>query len=297
MRGGLWICLVLAGLLQACAVKVPIESYSERLVEKPVHRAHSKVVIFIPEQIASESFSQHGLLAVGALLDWQMAAGDAIADSSKNFFENYFANVEVREKSYVRGECTDCALAVKPIIDEVSINKLTMQATVKMTFSIYDSDGAEILHLPITGRSKFLTLERLGVGIATASLPVPGISSLAGNHVLAGSVEDAFDDAFWRLHLKMKDYTETGALARNWLPKELRRKSEYGRYEFAAERTIKAAGCQLPQDGLRLIESGIEELYEAYCWRQEPFMVSCNGSQCSLVYPEPQADNVGFALE
>ena len=296
MRVGLIFIALLGMLAQACAVKVPIESYSERLVEKPVHRAHSKVVIYIPERVSEESFGQAALLAVGALLDWQMAAGDALADSSKNFFENYFTNVEVVTGEYVRGECGDCALAVRPVITKVGMNKVTMQAKVEMVFDIFDSNGAEVLHLPISGRSKFMTFQRLGVGVATAVLPVPGVSSLAGNHVLSSSVEDAFADAFWRLHLKMKEHTEAGALARNWLPRELRKKTEYGRYEFAAERAIKSVGCEFPQDGLRLVETGIEELYEAYCWRQEPFMVSCNGSACNLIYAEPEVE-AGFALE
>jgi len=282
-------------LIQACSVNVPIDAYAEKYVDQPVHRAHSKVVIFVPQQIENETFSQQGVLAVGMLLDWQMAAGQAMADSSKNFFENYFSNVEVRHAEYKRGECADCALAVKPTLDDVSVNKITMQSSVKMSFEIFDSSGVKILNLPITGKSKFLTLERLGVGIVSAS--VPGVSSLAGNHVLSSSVEDAFEDAFWRLHLKMKEHTETGALARNWLPRELRHKSEYGRYEFAAERAIKSAGCQLPQDGLRLIETGIDELYEAYCWQQEPFLVSCNGSACNLIFAEPERAESGFALE
>ena len=297
MRAAHLVLFVLLGLLQACAVKVPIDSYSERLTDEPVHRLHSKIVIYIPKEISEDSYAQLGLVIVGPYMDWKLAAGEAMAESSKNFFENYFANVEVRAGNYIRGECGDCALAVRPVIENIALNKLTMQSTVKLAFDIFDSEGEKILHLPIKGKSKFLTLERLGVGLASATLPVPGISSIAGPRVVSKSVEDAFEDAFWRLHLKMKEHTETGALARNWLPKELRKKQQYGRYEFAAERAIKSAGCQLPQDGLRLVETGIEELYEAYCWKQEPFMVACNGSSCNLIYPEPEVGPTGFALE
>ncbi len=296
MRSSLMLLLVVS-LLQACAVNVGIDAYSEQLADEPVHRAHSKVAIYIPDEINEESYGQLGLVIVGPYVDWKLTVGQAMADSSKSFFENYFSNVEVRSGNYVRGECGDCALAVRPKLESISLNKVTMQSTVKLAFDIYDSEGAKVLHLPIKGKSKFLTLERVGVGIASATLPVPGISSLAGTRVVSNSVEDAFEDAFWRLHLKMKDHTETGALARNWLPKDLRKKDQYGRYEFAAERAIIEAGCEFPQDGLRLVEKGIEELYEAYCWRQEPFMVSCNGSSCNLIYPEPETEASGFALE
>lgn len=290
-----FLILVFGFLVQGCAVEVPIDAYQERLTDYPTHRAHSKVVIFIPETVSESSFGQQGLLALGPLVDWQMAAGDALAQSSKNFFENYFTNVEVRYDTYERGECGDCALAVKPVIEDLGVNKVTMQSKVDMVFDIYDSAGAKILHLPITGRSKLLSLDRLGVGLATAALPVPGVSTLAGNRVLSNSVEDAFEDAFWRLHLEMKDHTQAGALARNWLPRELRKKDNYGRYEFAAERAIKTVGCEFPQDGLRLVETGIEELYEAYCWQQDPFLVSCNGASCELIFSDP--DETAFALE
>ncbi len=290
------VFILLTLQITGCSVNVPIDVYDDQIVDQPTHKNHTKVVIFVPPEVSEESYGQVGVLAVGVLLDWQLAAGDAIADSSKNFFENYFSNVEVRQENYVRGACSDCALAVVPSIDKLAINKVTMQSKVAMNFSIYDGEGAKVLALPISGRSKVLTLERFGVGVVAASVPV--VSSFAANHVLSKSVEDAFEDAFWKLHLQMKEHTETGALARNWLPKELRKKENYGRYEFAAERAIIGAGCQFPQDGLRLVQTGFEELYEAYCWKQEPFMVSCNGSQCNLIYSEPHQDDInGFAAE
>lgn len=285
------VCLLLNG----CAVKVPIAATQEQYTEEPRFRSHSKVVLFIPEQDYDQTFSQQGVVAVGMLLDWRMAVGKAMADSSQHFFENYFTNVEVRPEVYRRGECSDCALAVRPIVRDVKVNKITMQSKVHLSFEIFDSNGMQVVHLPIVGKSKFMTLDRLGVGLVSAS--VPGVSSLAGNSVLSKSVEDAFADAFWRLHLKMKQNTETGALARNWLPRTLRQKTQYGRYEFAAERAIQSVGCQFPQDGLRLVESAVGELYEAYCWQQEPFLVSCNGSSCDIIYPEPENSATGFALE
>ncbi len=288
----IWFGLFLSG----CAVNVPIDAYNESTGDEPTHQSHSKVVIFVPSEVAEESFGQVGVLAVGVLLDWKLAAGDAIAESSKNFFENYFSNVEVRQENYKRGACADCALAVVPRIDAVDINKITMQSKVALNFEIFDGEGAEVLSLPIAGHSKVMTLERFGVGVVAASVPV--VSSFAANRVLSHSVEDAFEDAFWKLHQEMKKHTETGALARNWLPKELRNKTEYGRYEFSAERAIIDAGCEFPNDGLRLVQTGFEELYEAYCWKRDPFLVSCNGSSCNLVYPEPDLKDVkGYAVD
>ena len=278
-----------------CAVQVPIDAQAKKYTESPVHRAHSKVVIFVSPEQSQAAFGQQGVLAVGMLLNWQMVAGPAMAASSKHFFGNYFRNVEVREQAYEIGACDDCALAVRPTLKKVSVNKITMQSSVSLAFEIFDSSGARVLTLPVKGKSKFMTLDRLGVGIISAS--VPGVSSIAGNSVLSKSVEDAFADAFWRLHLAMKEHTETGALARNWLPRELRKKQSYGRYEFSAERAILAVGCQLTQDGLRLVKTGMGELYEAYCWQHEPFLVDCDGSQCRPIFADPALDNRGFALE
>jgi hypothetical protein len=288
MLGRFILLFVFVAFTTSCTVQVPIDAYEQRLVEQPVHRSFSKVVIYVPPSLAEETFTQRGILAVGTLMQWQIGAAEALTASSKHFFENYFSNVEVVRQSYVRGDCLDCALAVVPKLEKLRINEITMQTTVEMTFAVYDSAGADVIKIPILGKSKLLTLDRVGAGVVAATVPV--VSSFAGNSILSRSVEDAFADAFWRAHLEMKEHTEAGALARNWLPRELRKKVEFGRYEFAAERSIIAAGCKLPQDGLRLIKKGFDELYEAYCWQYEPFLLSCSGGQCDVAYSEPSAE-------
>ncbi|GLS25361.1 hypothetical protein [Marinibactrum halimedae] len=267
-----------------CSVHVPIDPHTERYSELQSFGAHSKAVVFIPEKTAQKTFSEQGILAVGPIHEWEVACGETLAQSAKHFLENYFMTVEVRHGYFDAHQCSDCALVVKPTIMDLEMDKVLMRASVDLKFDIHDSIGKKVLTLRAKGRSGVISADRLGLGVV--SLAVPILSSFMASAVLSNSVEDAFAHAYSQFNDQMIVHVNEGALARNWLPQNMRNKVSYGRYEFAAERTMMDAGCEFPKDGLRLVRGGLEELYEAYCWQQEPFFVSCGGVGCEVVYSE-----------
>lgn len=273
------LLLPLFSLLAACSINVPIELEVSDIESNSVMPAYNKVVIQVPTQIHSTVHSERGLLAVGAVNQWNLMVGEALGSSVAPFFERYFDNVEVRLDEN-QEECGDCSLIIRPVVEDILVSAVMMQAEITLKMHIFDSLNRPLFTIDAIGKSSFFGADRVGVGLV--SLWVPLVSTAMGESVISRSVEAAFKDAYNQVGEKMENEVREGKLARVWLPKTLQHKSEYGRYEFAAERVAKNKGCNLTSDGLHMFKKGgYVEYYNAYCWGQDVFQIKCAYGRCT----------------
>ena len=266
-------------LQSACSINVPIELEVSGIESESIMPAYNKVVIQIPKQIRSKVHSERGLLAVGAVNEWNLMVGQALETSLVPFFERYFDHVEIQLGGN-QEECNNCSLIVRPRVEDILVSAVMMQAEITLKMDIFDSLNRPLFTFSAIGESSFFGVDRVGVGLV--SLWVPLVSTVMGESVISHSAEAAFNDAYDKLGVKIENELHDGKLARVWLPKELQRKQAYGRYEFDAERIAKTKGCNLTSDGLKLSKtSGYVEYYNAYCWGQDVFQIRCEYGNCA----------------
>jgi len=84
-------------------------------------------------------------------------------------------------------------------------------------------------------------------------------------------------------HDQIVEQTESGVLARHWLPKRENREYEIGNHQFPAERVAIAAGCRIGADKVRLVyQNYFAESFVASCWGKPSLAIDCEFGRCAL---------------
>ncbi len=269
-------------LSAGCSIQVPVEMDQMQTQTADVHgSAVSKVVIQVPEEMASKVHTEQGLVAVGMAHKWNVEVGDAIQNSAKPFFSQYFPEVELQSGHWRDLRCDDCSLIIRPTVESIEISSVLMQADITLRLKVYNAMGTLVMDERVNGKSALVGVERVSVGLA--GMWVPFLGDAMGSYVISDSVEEAFSNVYAELDTLMVNHLRNGALARTWLPADMIQKKDYGQYEFAAERLAKSNGCNLQSDGLRLHKKGIVELYDAYCYGQDLFQIECAYGTCAIL--------------
>ncbi len=269
------VFLIAALALTGCAQTVEIRhalQHSSRSAATPV-----KVQLQIPPPSLRQSTAESGLVAVGMLNDWNIDVYTHLPGAMERVVSGTFKELDISD-SY-RFDCPDCGLFLRPEVTELRVNKLTMQAFLSVGITFYDARGKRVAWVEGSGHSSAVSLDRVGAGVAGYFVPFFG--SIIGESVVRTTVEAAFNRALSDLAEKLQTEANRGALARTWLPAELMDKQEFGKQEYAAERVALDNGCDLGKDGLRLVEqSYFTEKYEAHCWAQPVFRITCEYGRC-----------------
>ena len=276
--------LVFVGL-SSCTINVPID------VDVVGHGKESPLVpvdvaIQVPNQLEFEVHSEGGLVMVGMAHTWEVKMGEALRSSIGPFFENYFDEVIVSSATNLVHAKDQPGLLIYPIVDHVNVSKVTLQTEVAINFHIVDSLGRRIYEYRATGDSPLVGGSRVALGLLSLTTPVVG--DLLGKYVISNSVEEALMEAYTDLAVDLEQQIKAGIFDQTWLPKNILVKSEYGRYEFAAEKLARSHGCDLSSDGMRLIEREPDEIYECYCWGQPIFYISCALGRCQPISSSPR---------
>lgn len=272
------VCLVLLALLvSGCAQHVQVSHKAALTDHNRSDDFKTKVVVHMPPRDEQKPSVESGLLVVGPLNDWKIDCHITLAHAVSDLLAQHYSDVSVAE-GYRHG-CTDCGLIVRPTVESVNLNKLTMQAEVALRLTFYNAQQQEIFSVSERGKSSVLSGSRLGAGVVGYFVPFFG--SMVGSQVVEGTVRKAHDAALVKLAQTLNHETRNGQLARTWLPANLMDKDDYGKYEFGAEKVARQQGCNMLEDGIKLVEqSHFKERYEAYCWGQKTFEIHCEYGRC-----------------
>lgn len=276
----LFFILFLSFTLVACSQKVHIKHSQLDPDGLSDGKLPIKVLVqSLPDEL-QKPISEVGVLIVGPLNDWKIDLNSSLPQAAHDVLEHHYSAVKLVKN--FENNCADCGMIVRPLVIDMSLNKITMQATVDVEFKIFDADAKLITTLNASGRSSILSPGRVGTGVVGYFVPFFG--SVVGPHVVAGSVKKALDNALYDVSDQLVNETqEGGILARMFLPKNLKRKKIYGDHEFVAENLARSEGCNLTSDGIQLKEKVYsQELYEAYCWGKPVFSIACEYGSCEV---------------
>ncbi len=267
----LMTALVLAGCAQTVEIRHDLQPPALS-VGTPV-----KVQLQIPPPSLRRSTAESGLVAVGMLNDWNIDLYTHLPQAMEWVVSGPFKHLEISDSYHF--DCQDCGLFLRPQVTQLRMNNLTMQAFLTVGIAFYDARGVRVAWVEGQGQSSAMSLDRVGAGVA--GYFVPFLGTVIGESVVRGTVEAAFSHALTDLAEKLQTEVNRGALARTWLPAELLDKQQFGKQEYAAERVALDHGCDLGQDGLRLVEQAyFTEKYDAHCWAQPVFRIICEYGRC-----------------
>ena len=283
----LFICI---SLFCSCTINVPLDVNLGQSTSSELEEDYSvpvNVVIQVPNQLEFEVHSEGGLVMVGMAHTWEVKMGEALRESIGPFFENYFDQVIVSSAKNLVHASDQSGLLIYPIVDHVNVSKITLQTEVAINFHIVDSLGRLIYEYRASGDSPLVGGSRVALGLL--SLTTPLVGDLLGKYVIANSVEEALMEAYTDLAVDLEYKIKQGIFEQTWLPKNILVKTEYGRYEFAAEKLARSKGCDLSTDGIRLVESEPNEIYECYCYGKPVFYIRCELGRCQSVQKAHQS--------
>ena len=156
-----------------------------------------------------------------------------------------------------------------------------MQATVEVGVRIYNAHNVEIAHIEALGKSPLMDASRFSTGVAGYFIPFFGTA--VGKGILAKTSRQALNKAVASFHEQMVEQTQSGILARHWLPKRENRDYNIGNHQFLAERVAIAAGCRIGSDEVRLVNQNyFAESFLANCWGKPSFSIDCEYGRCAL---------------
>ena len=244
-------------------------------IAKTQHILPTKVLI--QPQIASSkpNKKQMGLLIAGVHNIWSVNLNEALPEAVQTAVLETYNDVEIGN------HCEDCGLFFRPEIKRIDFEKVTMRATVEIEVPIYDAYNSKIASFSAVGKSPIMDLSRFSSTVAAYFIPFFG--SAVGKSLIAKTSRRALNEATAKLHEKIVAQTESGVLARYWLPKWENRNYGVGDHQFHAEQLAVTEGCSLQADEIRLVKQHHHsESYIANCWDKASFEIDCEYGRCAL---------------
>jgi len=172
-------------------------------------------------------------------------------------------------------EATGAALNTR-----IDIEKLSMQAAVEIEVGVFDAYGYQVANFTALGKSPIMDMTRFSTGVAGYFIPFFG--TVMGRNTVSITSRQALNKAIADFHDQIVEQTESGVLARHWLPKRENREYEIGNHQFPAERVAIAAGCRIGADKVRLVyQNYFAESFVASCWGKPSLAIDCEFGRCA----------------
>ena len=274
----LHLVLLLAFLASGCSQVVRV-SHSDMKPDSDLAGLNdgikTKVLIQPPAVGNQQKHGQGGLLIVGPAMIWDVDLNASLPDAVK------YAASKTYDDVIIGHSCDDCGLVVRPKINQVEVEKLSMRATVELELGFFDAYGREITTIQAGGDSAYIDGKRVGVGVVGYFVPLFGTAM--GTHLVKQTVRDAFDAALIEINKQLSYEANSGVLARSWFPKGSSGKYAPGKHQYTAEQVARNAGCNLNSDAIKLVEEQYyTETYAASCWGKPQFSVICEFGRCQI---------------
>lgn len=268
--------LTLAGCSQVVRVAHTTPSIQLDNAENSLTEGIQTKILIQPQPSSQQKMhAQAGLVVLGPVNTWNVDVDSALPDAVYALFAQHYENVVIGQS------CADCGLIVRPEVTHVDVQSISMQSTVGVELRIYDANYRPVLTLNAQGSSSFLSAARVGTGVASYFIPFLGTA--VGSLVVEGTVHSALEKALANTNMQLAEAANAGALARTWLPKELKVKKHHGNHEYTAEQVAKSAGCNMASDGIKLqTQEYYKETYSAHCWGKPKFTIACEYGRCEL---------------
>jgi|GEM_PF-2513791 len=216
-----------------------------------------------------------GLLIAGPQNRWVVNLNEALPHAIYAAAKKTYDNVQIGNK------CSDCGLVFRPNIKRIGLGKLSMQAAVEIDIDVYDAYGIKVTQISAQGKSPFMDLARLSTGVAGYFIPFFG--TVMGKNTVSATSRKAFNKAVSHFHEQIVEQTQSGVLARHYLPKRKNRNYKAGEHQFSAERVAIDAGCRIDSDEVRLVSKNFaSESFVANCWGKSKLVIDCEYGRCAL---------------
>ena len=233
-------------------------------------------VLVQPQLMLSKHQKDHmGLFIAGPQNKWTVNLNEALPDAIQTAALKTYSQVEIGKS------CDDCGLVFRPVVKRVGIDKLSMRTTVEIDVLVYNAYNSKIAHIHAVGKSPLMDISRFSTGIVGYFVPFFGTAM--GKNIIAKTSRRALNEAVSHFHEQITEETESGILARYWLPKAENRDYAIGKHQFPAERVAMKAGCSMHTDEIRLVSQNFhQESYMANCWRKPSMAIDCEYGRCAL---------------
>ena len=235
----------------------------------------TKVLIQPVVESKSDLKGHLGLLIAGPQTRWLVNFNEALPDAVYSVVASTYDSVEIGNS------CGDCGLIIRPKVTRIDIEKLSMQAAVEIEVGVFDAYGYQVANFTALGKSPIMDMTRFSTGVAGYFIPFFG--TVMGRNTVSITSRQALNKAIADFHDQIVEQTESGVLARHWLPKRENREYEIGNHQFPAERVAIAAGCRIGADKVRLVyQNYFAESFVASCWGKPSLAIDCEFGRCAL---------------
>ncbi len=233
-------------------------------------------VLIQPVSESEINLDEHlGLVIAGPQNRWIVNLNEALPHAILAAVKKTYDNVQIGTS------CSDCGLVFRPNIKRIGLGKLSMQAAVEIEVGVYDAHGVKVTQIGAVGKSPLMDLTRLSTGVAGYFIPFFG--TVMGKNTVSVTSRKALNKAISHFHEQVVEQTDSGLLARHFLPKRKNRDYKAGEHQFTAERVAIAAGCRVGTDEVRLVsKSYSSESFVANCWGRPGLPIDCEYGRCEV---------------